>query len=479
MRATRRNALPGLAVALLGAACAGAPAPGPADAGSPPGFSERLLLASGPIPGTDLTATGAKALAVGHGRVAAIAADLAPSGQALLLKQDGKPPVVVARPGSPLPGTSATFSTVVDEDPRQYTNENVYLDAAERLWFLARGADETVVGLFRAGLDGRVEKVVVPGDAAGSSTVAVLQAHLTVSPAGARVAFVARLASGKTGVFAWDQTHGVREVALEDGPLPGNATATFSAAFSDVFVNDAGDLAFSAGSHLSNHTWVWHDGGAPVVLTWATQPIPGMPGQVVAVARTEGVHADGQVLVTSTPNILLNPILLNRQRDSQVWSPVVVPGAAAPSGSTWKSVSPGDVRATASGWASCLALENVSNDVVLVRQKAGAATEVARVGAALKGTNPPAIVTSLPRHRQGDDGKTVFLAPTTNLGTTLTRVSAAGELKVVAHDLMPVEGRAPRTIKELDPSHFFVDAEGNIVFTAILDDDSTAVLSGD
>ena len=75
-------------------------------------FSDEVLFSSGDnLPGTATPTTAACALAVNDNRVAAIEADIDPSGAAIILRADGASPVLVVKTGDTLPGGG-----VVDSD---------------------------------------------------------------------------------------------------------------------------------------------------------------------------------------------------------------------------------------------------------------------------------------------------------------------------------------------------------------------------
>jgi hypothetical protein len=422
--------------------------------------------------------TAVRAVAVNDNRVAAVEADIDPSGKAYVLVKDGEAPVVVARSGDSLPGTAETLTGVVHEVVADFMNENVYVDSSDRLVFLARKTGDEVVGAFRVGFDGTLERLAVVGDSVGTDAILSIQAHLAASPSGL-VAFIATLeSSGLTGVFFVDAEGTIHKVALEGENLPENA-AVFNANFSDVFVNDRGYVAFKAKSLNSEHTWRWKEGDpALTVLTCRDHPVPGYPpGTNIFYTTTEGIHADGRAVICSSPNILSIPLVLHRYSNCISSDTVLIAGTPAPSGDTWGGLWPGDLRAVPSGWVSCVGAES-DLELVLFRQKSGMATEVARVNGVVPNSVPEATISGIPRHRLGASGKIVYFA-NTDRGQQLCRMNAAGQTSIVAWQGMGVPGSATATINTIDTMRFFVNGTGGVVYTATASDGSTAVLTGE
>jgi hypothetical protein len=435
-----------------------------------------LFTSSDTLPDTT-PVTAVRALALNDNRVAAIEADIDPSGKAYMLVKDGEAPVVVARSGDDLPGTAETLTGVVHEAPAEFMNENVYVDSSDRLVFLARKTGDEVVGAFRVGLDATLEKLAAVGDPVGTDTILSIQAHLAASPSGL-VAFVATLeSSGLTGVFFVGADKVIHKVALEGENLPGTA-AVFNANFSDVFVNDRSRVVFKAKSVNSEHTWRWDVGDMdPTVVTCRDFAVPGYPpGTNIYYTTTEGVHADGRAVVCSSPNILSIPLVLHRYGSYVSSDTVLIAGTPAPSGDTWGGLWPGDLRSAPGGWVSCVGAES-DLQLVLFRQRSGMATEVVRVNGVVPGSVPEATVSGIPRHRLGSSSKIVYYANTDQV-PMLCRMNAAGQTAVVAYQGMDVPGSAA-TIDTIDAARFFVNGTGGIVYTVTASDGSTAVLTGE
>ena len=439
-----------------------------------------LFVSGGTLPGSTETATAVRALAVNDNRVVAVEADLDTGGTALLLVEDGADGaaptvVVIIKTGDALPNSAGTFDHVVPEAPGEYMNENVYVDSSNRVVFMANDSTSSVLGIFRAGMNGGVKKMVAVGDAVASDTIATIQDHLAASPAGL-VAFIADLSTGDTGVFYRNDTGTLYAVAVEGDPLPGAPASFFGAAFAHVFVNDSGHVGFKANSIIWNFAWVWRAGGSAICLAWPNDlPMPGLPASTVSLPTIEGVLDDGRVVVSSLSNAPL-AICMHRYSNPGTADVVVVPGTSAPSGDRYSGLVGGDLRAVASGWVSCQAAEVSSGGTVLFRQLSGTAVEVARHGAAVPGGG--ATITNTPRHRLGASGRIVYYANTSTV-PMLCRMDAAGQSAVVANQGQLVPGSATDTITAIDRDHFFVNGTGGIVYTVTTSAGTSAVLTGE
>ena len=451
-------------------------------------FETVELLASGGLlaGGGGETITAIRALAVNDNRVVAVEADLDTGGTALLLVEDGvdggAPTVtVVIKTGQNLPNGAGVFDHVVPEDPTAYQNENVYVDASDRVVFMANDGSATPVtlGVFRAGTDGVVEKLAVVSDAAGGDIIVSFEPRLACSPSGG-TAFVADLASGPTrGVFYCTGPGAITKVALEGEEFPGAPGTYFNDAFAHVFVNDDGHVGFKVGSQgtLYQFAWRWRGGSDLMCLAWPNDlPMPGLPGATVISPTIEGVHADGRVVVSSASSSPFLRLCLHRYSDPGTAGVVVIPGAPAPSGDTFFGLAAGDLRAVPSGWVSCQASEEASGETIIFRNAGSVTEQVVRHGAPVPGGG--ATITSTPRHRLGNSGRVVYAAVTDTV-PMLCRMNAAGESAVVAAVGQSVPGPSTDLITAIDQDHFFVNGTGGIVYTVTTNTGATLVLTGE